>query len=262
MKRTCLLIATLAAVAAFPANAQDLNGEQILRRVDKDHRSNDERGVVEMILESKDGKKQRRSMEMLFKQAAGDDDMNLLRFLDPPNIRGTSLLTVEATGREDDQWIYLPALKKSKKIASSKRTNRFAATDFTYEDLRTEDFANNTYAKLPDTTVEFDGKPTPCFVVEARPKEGSSSGYSKRVIYVEKARFLTLKAEFFDPKDRHQKTLVNRGFEQVSGVWRSRQSMMSDHLRETKTVWRFSERKINPGLSDTMFTVRSLERGI
>ena len=88
------------------------------------------------------------------------------------------------------------------------------------------------------------------------------SGYSKRIIYVEKARFLVVKGEFYDKKDRHHKTLTNRGFEKVDGLWRARRSMMQDHHRGSKTFWQFKERKINPDLSDSLFTKKNLERGL
>ncbi|RMG08665.1 MAG: outer membrane lipoprotein-sorting protein [Planctomycetota bacterium] len=244
------------------SQAQDLDGEQIVRKAEEMHRARDERGVVDLVLVTASGKRERRSMETFFKQGEGEDDMTLLRFLSPPKVRGTSLLTREATGRPDDQWIYLPAFKKSKKIASNKRTNRFAGTDFTFEDLRTEDYSGNTYRRLDDRTVKLPDGPTECFVVEATPKNPDLSGYSRRLIYVEKKRFLIVRVEFFDKKGRHQKTLTARGFEKVGGLWRAKRSMMEDHLRGSKTVMQFSERTINPGLSDSLFTKQSLERGL
>lgn len=265
MDRTKRLMTGAAALAlvAGAALADDLTGEAIVRKADKDHRSKDERGVVEMVLVAADGQKSRRVMEILTKTGEGDDDLNLLRFVEPATVRGEAVLTVEASGRADDQWLYLPALKKTKRIASSQRSQRFAATDFTYEDLRTEDFARNSYKKLADAKVdEGGGKQTDCFVVEATPKEPDSSGYSKRLVYVDKARFLVLKVEFFDKQARHQKTLQNRGFEQTGAekLWRATQSMMDDHLRRTKTVMRFTERAINPGLPASTFTEAALER--
>lgn len=247
----------VAAAAAW--GQQALDGEQIVRRADREHRSRDERGVVEMVLVSEeDNQRQLRSMEILGKTGEGEDDLNLVRFLAPPTVRGTAVLTVEATGRADDQWLYLPALRKTKRIASTQRTQRFAGTDFTYEDLRTEPFAAWTYRKLADARVaEVD-----CFAVEATPKSADETGYSRRVIYVEQARFLIHKVEFFDKQGRHAKTLTNRDFEQIDGLWRSRQAMMEDHLRRTKTIWRFTERQINPGLPDNTFTEANLERGL
>lgn len=257
------LPALILAAAVAGAQQPDGEAEKILRKADRDHRSRDERGVVEMVLIEGD-QKQLRSMEILGKTGEGDDDLNMVRFLAPPTVRGTAVLTVEATGRADDQWLYLPALRKTKRIASTQRTQRFAGTDFTYEDLRSENFAAWTYRKLPDAqvTVEEGQGAVDCFVIEATPRDAAETGYSKRVLYVDKARHLIVKVEFFDAQQRHHKTLTTRGWEQVQGLWRARQSMMEDHQRRTRTVWRFTERAINPGLPDGTFTEANLERGL
>jgi outer membrane lipoprotein-sorting protein len=262
--RIALLGLGLAAVALSTTRhvaAQDLDGEHILRHCDRDNRSHDERAVVEMILEDEQGQRQTRTMEILGKTGEGEDDMNLMRFLTPATVRGTAVLTIEATGRADDQWLFLPALHKSKRIASTQRTQRFAGTDFTYEDLRSENFAANRYVKKDDAQVTQEGKQIPCFVVEATATDPESSGYGKRTLYVDKARFLVLKVEFTDRQGQPLKTLESRDWEQVQNLWRSRTSLMTDVQRHTKTGMRFTERQINPGLPDTTFTEANLERG-
>jgi hypothetical protein len=255
--RSLALILTLVTLGSLPAQAQ-MSARDIVSKTDKDHRAKDEEGTVEMVLVTKDGRKQKRKMQMLFLQGKGENDKHRLRFLSPPNVSGMTLLTHEATGRSDDQWIYLPAFKKLKKIASSKRTNRFAQTDFTYEDLRTEDLGAFKYAKAGKAEVE--GKD--CFKIVATPKKPETSGYSKRVLYIEKARFLTFKIVYFDKKDRKQKTLTNKDFKKSSGFWRPRVSLMEDHQRSSKTAWRFTERKINKGMATSKFTPESLKRGM
>ena len=117
------LTCALALCCSFAA-AQ--TGEEIMRKADKANRSKDERSVIEMILEAKNGQRQQRSLEVLgATDQEGDDDRALMRFLSPPKVRGTAVLTVEKTGRADDQWVYLPALKKTKRIASGQRTSRW-----------------------------------------------------------------------------------------------------------------------------------------
>jgi hypothetical protein len=255
---TLLAAGALRAQQQPAPQGQALTGEQILRHTDHDWRSRDERAVVEMVLVSEDDQRQLRSMEILTRTGEGDDDMNMLRFLAPPTIRGTAVLTLEQTGRADDQWLYLPALRKTKRIASTQRTQRFAGTDFTYEDLRSENFPAWNYRTLDDAKVGD----ADCYVVEATPKDPEESGYSRRLLSVEKARFLVLKVEFYDKQQHLSKTLQNRDWEQVQGLWRARQSMMEDHLRRTKTIWRVTERQINPGLPDNTFTEANLERGL
>lgn len=262
MQRTRSLALTvslaLTAGVAGVAAADDLDGEAIVRHTDADHRSDDEIGVVDMAVIDRRGRKQRRKLKLMFKGGADDNDKSMLQFLEPETLRGLALLTHEASGRSDDQWIYVKELHKAKKIASSDRTNRFAQTDFTYEDLRTEDFDAHTYERQDD--ADLDG--VACYVVEARPKEDTNSGYSRRVVWVSKDHFLIHQVEYYDTKGRHQKTLRNLGFEQVEGLWRPTRSVMVDHQRGSKTLWQFTDRKINPGLSDNLFTVANLERGL
>lgn len=254
-----IVLGGLAALTLAPAAIGDdaMSGEAILRKADKDHRSTDERSVVQMVLVAANDERQRRVMEVLTKSGQGDDDLNVLRFLEPVNIRNEAVLTIEATGRADDQWLFIPALRKTKRIASSQRSQRFAGTDFTFEDLRTEDFPRNTYKTLADSQVDGSA----CYVVEATAKEADSSAYGKRQLHVDKARFLILKVEFFDKQGRHCKTLLNKGYEQVQGLWRPKEAMMEDLIRSTKTVMRFTERTINPGLPESTFTEAALERG-
>ena len=115
----------LTAIALSVASAQ--SGEEIMRKADKANRSRDERSVIEMKLIAKNGQEQERSLEVLgFTDQDGDDDKGLMRFMSPPKVRGTAVLTVERSGGADDQWVFLPALKKTKRIASGQRTNRFA----------------------------------------------------------------------------------------------------------------------------------------
>jgi outer membrane lipoprotein-sorting protein len=239
------------------AQEGELTGEKILRTVEKTHRSKDEVALVEVVLVDAENKRRKRSMRTLFKAGEDENDKTITEFLDPPDVKGTAVLTVEASDRADDQWIYLPALKKAKRIASANRTNRFAGTDFAFEDLRTESFTANTYTREPNQKL---GK-TPVFVVVATPKPKRVSGYSKRVLYVEQERFLVHKVEYYDKAGKLKKTLTNKSFKKVQGLWRTEIAAMSDHQRKTKTVMRFGKRKINKGLPKSRFTVVSLERG-
>ena len=259
MRRAAFLL--LLPCLSVPAAAAEPDGAEIIRRADKDHRSKDERAVVDMVLVTDTGEKQRRKLELCTKTGEGEDDMNLIRFLEPATVRGTAVLTVEASDRADDQWLYLPALKKSKRIASSQKTQRFAGTDFTYEDLRTENLSAFTYErKRTEKVGDRD-----CWVVEARPKPGTESGYKRRLIFVDRERYLVLKVDYFDTDDveaKPTKTLENRDYEQKDGLWRAKQARMTDHQRKTQTAWRIEERAINPGLPDSTFTVAQLERGL
>lgn len=246
----------LLGACASDVRGDDLTGEQIVRKAEKLNTAKDEKSTVELVLVTKDERKQKRTMETFFLRGEGEDDKSKMVFLEPENVRGLALLTHEASDRSDDQWVYLPAFKKVKKIASSKRTNRFAQTDFTYEDLRTEDYKAFSYKRLEDTKVGDRS----AFKIEATPKQPETSGYSKRFLYVDTERFTTLQVDYYDQKDRHEKTLTNLKFVQVEGYWRPSLSKMEDHLRGSITAMRFTDRIVDKGLPDSLFTVMSLER--
>lgn len=256
LSTACLVSLFAWGAGALEVRADDLTGEQIVRKVESVNTAKDEKSTVELVLVTKDERKQKRTMETYFLKGEGEDDKSKLVFLEPENVRGLALLTHEASDRSDDQWVYMPAFKKVKKIASSKRTNRFAQTDFTYEDLRTEDYNAFTYKRLEDSTVGD----RPAYKVEALPKNPATSGYSKRYILIDKERFATLQIVYYDDKDRLQKTLTNLKFVQVEGYWRPSLSKMEDHLRGSFTAMRFTDRIVDKGLPDSIFTVKSLER--
>lgn len=265
------LLGGAAALLAGPEQApaqERLSGLEIMRRADRANRSRDEKLTVDVVLSvgsGADERRERRTMEIYtWTDPDGEDDKSLVRFLEPPTVRGTALLTHETTGAPDDQWVYLPALRqegqgaKARKIASSQRTQRFAQTDFTYEDLRTEELEANRYERKDDARVGEDA----VFVVEATPTDPERSGYSKRLLYIDQGRWVPHRIEFFDAQGRHQKTLENRGWTQVQGLWRAELTQMQDLQRGSRTLWRTSDRKVDPGLPDNFFTVITLERGL
>jgi len=254
-----LVWTSLSLLLLMPLSAQAQTGREIVRKVETLHKAKDERTTIEMQLITKTGKRDRK-LSMLFKEGKGDDDKTLLRFLEPDTVRNLAVLTLEATGRSDDQYLYVPAFKKARRLASSKRSNRFAQTDFTFEDLRTEDFSAFDYKRLKDKTLNK----TLCFVIKATPKaKNTNSGYKKRLLYVEQKRHLTLRIKFYDKKSgEHFKTLTNGRYAKVQGKWRPTVSLMKDSVRKSKTVMKFVDRKLNKGVPDSLFTVSALERGM
>jgi len=254
---TALILAFALAIAG-PALAEP-SGREIMNRVDKDHRAADEKAQVIVVIYAASGNRRQRDLEMFFKSGEGEDDKSLFRFTSPGNVAGTAVLTIEQTGRDDDQWAYLPALRKAKRIASSGRTGSFAGTDFAYEDLRTEQLDRHDYRLLRTETYRDE----PCYVVEATPKDDAKrdeSGYSKRLVWVTTATFLVYKVEFHDRGGHHLKTLLNGDYQKVDGRWRMHQSEMKNVRDGTKTLMKFTSREIESGLPDRLFTKAELER--
>jgi len=185
----------------------------------------------------------------------------LLRFLAPRDVENTALLTWEGKEGNDDQWLYLPATRKVKRIAASGKKNRFMDSDFSYEDLRPENLALHTYALLGSESVDDQD----CYIVEARPaneREAADSGYSLRKLWIRKDTYATVKQELYERKGRLEKTTVSRGMVNVKGtLWRAREIEMRDVQAGTRTVMIVESRSLDTGLKDSFFTEAELTRG-
>jgi len=188
----------------------------------------------------------------------GDDglDRTLIRFSYPRRMGGTGLLTIEQKARSNDQWLYLPSLRKVRRIASDAKTERFVESDFTYEDLQPEGLDGHTYTLVRTETA--DGRP--CHIVEAKPK--SASGYARREIAVDAERWLPLRTRYFDADGKLLKTQLAAAIRQHEGrFWRPDRIEMADHRRDHKTLLIIQSRAINKGIDPGHFTERFLETG-
>jgi len=257
-----LFLAALAAATFVPlgASAEELDGRAIAERVDKQNRPKDEQGKFTMLIIDRSGQRRQRSLSIWFKAGEKDDDKSLVRFDDPPDVKGTALLTIEE-GDDDEQWLYLPDLRKSKKIAGASKALSFAGTDFSNYDMRTEDLEGHEYERVGEEKI--DGRA--CYILEARPKNEDvkdETGYSKRRIWVDKERFTSPKVEYYDKNGRLLKVSTTDQWEQVQGLWRANRVTMENVQEKTKTVLTYQggSRKINQGIDDSMFTRRALER--
>ena len=254
----------LAAVAVLalvgPAPAADPSGAAIMKKRHETQRLKDEEERQALKLISKSGVSKERKLIRYLLSGPGDLDKILVRFLAPRDVENTGLLTWEGKDGNDDQWLYLPAVKKPKRIAASGKKNRFLGTDFSYEDLRAENVAVNTYALVGSEAV--DG--VNCFVIDATPateRQASDSGYGRRRIWVRKDTLVTVKREYYDKKAKLEKVETHRKLVNVAGpVWRADEIEMHDVVNGTRTVITVETRAVNRGLKDDFFTETELVR--
>jgi len=221
-------------------------------------RDEEERQILRLVSKSGATKERRVTRWVL----SGPDDLDkiLVRFQAPRDVENTALLTWEAKDGNDDQWLYLPSVKKPKRIAASNKKNRFMGTDFAYEDLRAEPLAVHTYTLLGRAAI--DG--AACWVIDAKPsteRQAADSGYSHRKLWIREDNHVTVKREFYDRQNRLDKVEVHRKLVNVTGtVWRAEEIEMHDVQNETRTIVTVESRAINRGLRDDFFSEAELIR--
>ncbi len=255
------LAPALFACAVLVGSAHAQSGLDVMKKQKELLKTKDEQETQKMFLINAQGQKKERRIERYTKTGAGDLNKILIRFLSPRDVENTALLTWEKPGGDDDQWLYLPAVGKPKRVPSSGKKNRFMGTDFSYEDLRPEALDSYSYKLLGSEAC--DGKS--CFVIEAVPrtdKEKQDSGYSRRKFWILKDNYYSVKREFYDTTGTLEKIERSTGLKNVGGsVWRADSIEMEDVKKRTKTILAVEDRKINQGLSDQIFTERELTKG-
>lgn len=258
-KIASLLVAcTLVAAAHVSAETPEEKGHNIFQEAeDRGEGYVDNQSEMLMILKNKQEATSEREMSVKSLEGKGDaGDMSLMVFMSPKDQKGTALLTHQHKDRDDDQWLYLPALKRVKKIASSKKSGPFMGSEFSFEDIGGQSIEDYTYKYLKDEA--FEGQD--CFVVESYPVD-KNSGYTRIVTWVDKEHYRTLKAEFYDRKSSHLKTMTASGFKQYEGkFWRPSELLMVNHQTGRSTVLKQQNIQFKTGLSDSDFNKNSLKR--
>ncbi len=254
------LLAVLAGPAIGVASATE-TAREIMDHVDQDHRSDDEQADADMIIKTKGQADRRRKIVALYQAPNEKNDNTVIRFVQPADIKGTALLTIEDGDTDETQYVFIPALRKTRRIASGSKTERFAGTDFTYEDLRTEQLDLYAYSIVKESE-EVDGHD--CWVIKAVPntdKKREETGYKHRMIWVRKDHYLAVQIKYFDKAGKHSKTLRHLDWKETDGVWRFFKASMQDLQRGSITLMVYRTRKINPGLAERTFTKGELGKG-
>ena len=216
----------------------------------------DQSAEMKMILKNKNGDSTTRTMSIKTLEVDGDGDKSLLIFDDPPDVKGTAFLSHTHSLTPDDQWLYLPALKRVKRIASANKSGPFVGSEFAYEDLSSQEVEKYSYKWLRDETL--DGRDT--FVIERYPAY-EHSGYTRQVLWLDKEMYQPLKLEFYDRKNAMLKTLVFSDYQQYLGqYWRSSMMDMTNHQTGKSTVLTWENYRFQTGMSDRDFDKNTLKR--
>jgi len=266
-KTIVVLIGILAAmIIPFIGNGQSLpSGMEVAKKTDeRNDGANVSRKLI-MELVDKRGKSRVRETRA-FRKYFGDERRTAIFYKTPSSVKGTAFLVYDYPDAkvDDDQWLYLPALRKTRRISASNRGDYFLGTDFTYEDIKLESklsVEDYRYKTVGRETV--DGNE--CYVLEGVPVDSKTAkelGYSKTKAWVDAKNWMIRKGEFWDVAGNHLKTTQIKDIRQVQEIWTGHTIQVENHKTGHKTKFIFSEVDYATVIDDDFFTQQTLVRGL
>lgn len=211
---------------------------------------------LKMILRNRHGQESTRQIRSRTLEVEDDGDKSLTIFDKPRDIKGTALLSFTHRKGPDDQWLYLPALKRVKRIASNNKSGPFMGSEFAYEDITSQEVEKYTYRFLRDDTLNG----LDVFVFERYPID-KKSGYTRQIVWLDKAEYKERKIEYYDRKNALLKTLVFNDYHQYLGkYWRAHDMYMENHLTGKSTRLLQTNFRFRTGLTERDFDKNSLKR--
>lgn len=254
-----LVILTLFSVPAVATEDAVSKGEAIAREADRrDLGYGDTRALLVMVLEDRRGEKRERRLRISTLEVANENegDKSLVVFDEPRDIKGTALLSYAHILEPDDQWLFLPALKRVKRISSVNKSGSFVGSEFAYEDITGQEFGKYSYSWLRDEPC---GE-LQCFVVERRPRY-EKSGYSRLITWYDKDEYRIQRVDYYDRDGELLKTLTLAGYRQYEGrFWRAHEFVMESFRTGKMTRLRYERYEFRTGLTERDFSQGSLKR--
>jgi len=264
--RVALFLTTTALLALpFASAAEPKTGREIMDLVDARDDGDNASQDMQMVLIDKRGSQRKRTIRSMRKDF-GEDSYSIMFFLSPADVKDTGFLTYDYDefSKDDDQWLFLPALKKVKRIASSDKSGSFMGSDFSYADMTDRKLDNYDYKLMKETSV--DG--VPVWQVEAipnNPEEIEETGYTKSVSFVRQDNYVVIRAVSWLKKGKRLKYLDVKKLEQIDGIWVPTEMHMTTKKGKTtlhKTVLLLDNVRFDQGHEDDLFTTRRLEKGL
>ena len=263
-KPHCLLLLALLAPACA-ASAELPDGDEIARRVN----ARDEGVAVarNLTMQMTDRRGKTRTRETRgFRRYYGDEKRTVIFYLEPSNIRDTAFLTWDYpdAARDDDQWLYLPAMRKVRRISASDRGDYFLGTDLTYEDIKLETrIGMDDYTRRTLGVGEVDGHR--CWLLESVPVDEETArelGYGRVEQCVDGEIWMVRRSRFWDVKGAPLKTSHFRDIRQVQGIWTQHRIEVENHKTGHSTLFVFADVDYRQEVGDDLFTQNALRRGL
>jgi outer membrane lipoprotein-sorting protein len=265
LKRHFIIFIFLILLLPCPSWAEDLNGRQIMERVDARDDGDNQVSDMEMILIDKNGKKRGRKIRA-FGKDKGEDTLRLMFFMAPADVEDTAFLTYDydQSDKDDDQWMYLPALRKTKRIATSDKSGSFMGSDFTYSDMTKRDLDDYDYTLLKEVKV----RDADTWLIQAVPRTKDvidRTGYTKSVLYVQKDNFMVIRGVHWVKKGNRLKYMDVKKLILIDGIWVATEMHMTTRKGKTrlhKTIMTFENVRFNQDIKEDFFSIRRMEKGL
>lgn len=247
----------VAATIYLNAQTPEEKGLEIAVETDKrDMGFGDSSSELTMILRNKQGDESKRKISNKTLEVENDGDKSLVIFNEPRDVKGTAFLSFTHKSGSDDQWLYLPALKRVKRIASDNKSGPFMGSEFAFEDISSQEVEKYTYRYIKDENI--DG--VDYFVIEQYPVD-KKSGYTRQVVWIDTDQYRPMRTDYYDRKNSLLKTLTFHEYNQyLNKYWRANKMSMINHQTGKSTDLLFSDYKFANGFSESDFNQNSLKR--
>ncbi len=255
MKRLLIILVLL----FLPLEVFALTADEVVKRSQQAfiYQGRDFKARVMMKLITKSGKERIREMTMLRKNygPTGGEQKYFMYFFKPADVKNMTFMVYKYPGKDDDRWLFIPAINMTKRIAARDKTSSFVGSDFTYEDVSGRDIEDDTHAMV--TEEKFSGQDS--FVIKSTPKAGDMD-YSYKLSWINKNNFLPLKEEYYDRNGELYRVFTADEVKDIKGfptiTKRTMKNIQSGHRTETA----FIKVDYNTGIEDKLFSERFLKR--
>lgn len=247
-------IAFLVLALCLPLFGQNQRGMEIMEMVENRPVRSHERSEIQMILEDHRGRTRERSLELYNLDDQGRE-YSLMFFQSPSDVEGVGFLSIEQEDGDSSQWLFMPALGRSRRISSSSKDESFMGSDLSYEDLEPRVASEDQHEYLGEEAEQG----VLCWKVETLCNEDSQ--YSRQISWIDPQSLIALRVDYFDDRNDLVKRLQAQDLSEAQGVWTAQRMTMEDLDRGRKTTLIWQERRDAPELSRGDFSVDTLEGG-
>jgi len=242
-------------------SAADLTGYDIAKKADEMEKGKTSSYTASMTLTNKKGTSRQREIFMRSKDY-GDVEKSVIVFTLPKDVDGVSYLSfdyddaADGSKKDSDSWLYMPAMKKVRRISGSGKDDEFMGSDFTYSDLGERGLTKDTFTLLGEEKLQG----ADCWKVEAKARDKKEKT-QRRIIWYQKDNYQVLKVEFYDRQDSLSRELTCSDIKQIDGIWTTGKMFMKNLKKDHSTLLEMKDTKYNLSLDDSIFTVSAIERG-